>query len=227
MLPLRDNVPSRGFPYMNITILVVNILIFVFQTRLTDESLEVFMTTFAVIPARLLTPPLFSDWPTLITAQFLHGGLLHLGSNMLALFIFGDNVEDRLGHFRFLFFYLLSGIAASVLHIWVDPFSPIPALGASGAIAGVMAGYMVLYPTARITTLVPIFIIPWLIGVPAFLWAIGWFASQVLSGVAAFDSASSTGGVGYWAHVGGFAAGFVLVWPLRRREARPAVLPVR
>lgn len=212
---------------MMILILVTNVLIFVFQSRLDEPSYELFMVSFAVIPARLLSPPLFSDWPTLITAQFLHSGLLHLGSNMLALFIFGDNVEDRLGHFRFLLFYVLSGIAASVLHIWVDPLSPIPALGASGAIAGVMAGYVVLYPKARITTLVPIFIIPWLIGVPAILWVIGWFASQVLSGVATLDSSSSSGGVGYWAHVGGFVAGFVLVWPLRRRLPTMPLLPAR
>jgi len=212
---------------MMILILVANVLIFVFQSRLDEPSYELFMVSFAVISARLLSPPLFSDWPTLITAQFLHGGLLHLASNMLALFIFGDNVEDRLGHFRFLLFYVLSGIAASVLHIWVDPFSPIPALGASGAIAGVMASYVVLYPKARITTLVPIFIIPWLIGVPAVLWVIGWFASQLLSGIATLDSASSSGGVGYWAHVGGFVAGFVLVWPLRRRLPKMLLLPLR
>jgi membrane associated rhomboid family serine protease len=223
MIPLRDTVPSRSFPFVMIGIVVLNVLVYLFGLTLTDEGQESFLLAFAVIPARLMSPPAFSDWPTLITAQFLHGGLLHLGSNMLALFIFGDNVEDRLGHLRFLIFYLLSGIVGSLLHVYVDPTSAIPALGASGAIAGVLAGYMALFPTARVLTFIPIFVIPWVIGIPAALWAIGWFLMQLLSGVASLDAASS-GGVGFWAHVGGFVAGFLLVWPLRRRE--PGVLPV-
>jgi membrane associated rhomboid family serine protease len=221
MVPLRDTVPSRSFPFVMAGLLVVNVLVQVFQATLSPETQEQFLTTFAVIPARLMTPPVFSDWPTLITAQFLHGGWLHLGSNMLALFIFGDNVEDRLGHLRFLLFYLLCGIAASLLHIFVAPSSPIPALGASGAIAGVLAGYMALYPRARVVTFVPIFFIPWLIRVPAFLWAIGWFGTQLASGLMSLDADPSSGGVGFWAHVGGFIAGLILVWPLRRRDYKP------
>src|SRR5437870_3551832 len=148
MIPLRDTVSSRSFPFVNIAIMAVNVLVFLFEVSLPDPDREAFLIAFAVIPARLFTPPIFADWYTLITAQFLHGGLLHLGSNMLALFIFGDNVEDRLGHVRFLLFYPLCGVAGSLLHVFVDPTSPVPALGASGAIAGVLGGYMVLFPTA-------------------------------------------------------------------------------
>ena len=217
MLPLKDDVPHTRtrWPWVNVALIVLNILIFVFQSSLPEDALEAFLVTFAVIPARLLSPPLFSDWPTLITAQFLHGGLLHLGSNMLALFIFGDNVEDQLGHLKYLLFYLLSGVAASLLHVFIEPGSPIPALGASGAIGGVLGGYMVMFPRARVTTFIPVFIIPWFIKVPAVLWAAGWFISQVVSGVAALGAAESAGGVGFWAHIGGFVAGFILVFPLR------------
>jgi membrane associated rhomboid family serine protease len=219
MIPLRDTIPSRSFPYVNIGLVVANVLVYLFEVSLSGPDQEQFLIAFAVIPARLFTPPIFADWYTLLTAQFLHGGLLHLGSNMLALFIFGDNVEDRLGHLRFLLFYLLSGVVGSLLHIYVDPTSPVPALGASGAIAGVLAGYMALFPTARVLTFVPIFVIPWVIGIPAVLWAVGWFLSQLLSGVASLGE--SGGGVGFWAHVGGFVAGIVLVWPLRRRDYVP------
>ena len=219
MIPLRDTIPSRSFPYVNIGLVVANVLVYLFEVSLPGPDQERFLIAFAVIPARLFAPPIFADWYTLLTAQFLHGGLLHLASNMLALFIFGDNVEDRLGHLRFLLFYLLCGVAGSLLHIYVDPSSPVPALGASGAIAGVLAGYMALFPTARVLTFVPIFVIPWIIGIPAVLWALGWFLSQLLSGVASLGE--SGGGVGFWAHVGGFVAGIVLVWPLRRRNYVP------
>jgi rhomboid family protein len=215
MIPLRDTVRSRSFPYVNIALVLVNVLVYLFEVSLREADQETFLLTFAVIPARLTTPPLFSDWFTLVTAQFLHGGLLHLGSNMLALFIFGDNVEDRLGHLRFLTFYLLCGVGGSLLHVYIDPTSPVPALGASGAIAGVLAGYMALFPTARVLTFVPIFVIPWIIGVPAVLWSLGWFLSQLLAGVASLGSSGV--GVGFWAHVGGFVTGLILVWPLRRR----------
>jgi membrane associated rhomboid family serine protease len=219
MIPLRDTVPSRSFPIVMISLIVVNVLVYLYEVSLPEPAQEAFLVAFAVIPARLMTPPLFSDWPTLLTSQFLHGGLMHLGSNMLALFIFGDNVEDRLGHLRFLLFYLLGGVAGALLHVYVDPSSPVPALGASGAIAGVLAGYMALFPTARVLTFVPVFVIPWIIGIPAALWAIGWFLSQLLSGVASLGE--SGGGVGFWAHVGGFIAGLILVWPLRRRNYVP------
>jgi membrane associated rhomboid family serine protease len=220
MIPLRDNVPTRSFPVVNIAILVLNVLVFLFEISLSGPAQEAFLIAFAVVPARLLSPPVFGDWHTLLTSQFLHGGLLHLGSNMLALFIFGDNVEDRLGHLRFLVFYLLCGVAGALLHVYVDPTSPVPALGASGAIAGVLGGYMVLFPSARVLTFVPIFVIPWVIGVPAALWAIGWFLSQLLGGFAALGEGAE-GGVGFWAHVGGFVAGLTLVWPLRRRDYVP------
>ena len=219
MIPLKDDVRGTSFPFMNLTIIVVNTLVFLYEFFLPSDAQDAFLLNFAVIPARLISPQ-YVDWYTVLTSQFLHGGWLHLGSNMLALFIFGDNVEDQVGHFKYLLFYLVCGVAASMLHVAVEPGSRIPALGASGAIAGVLAAYMVMFPRAHVRTFIPIFIIPWIISVPAVLWALGWFVSQVVSGVAALSSAESTGGVGFWAHVGGFVAGFILAFPLRGLNAR-------
>jgi membrane associated rhomboid family serine protease len=138
---------------------------------------------------------------------------------MLALFIFGDNVEDRLGHVRFLMFYLLCGIGASLVHIATNADALLPAVGASGAISGVLAAYIVLFPFARIVSLIPIFFIPWFVEVPATIWIGFWFISQLLNGVfEILAGAEALGGVAWWAHVGGFAAGLILVWPLRRPE---------
>lgn len=220
MLPLRDNVRSATWPVVTPLLIAANLLVFVLiELQLPEELLNLLLWGFGVVPARLLAPPLGTDAYTLLSAQFLHGGWLHLGSNMLALFIFGDNVEDRMGRIRFLVFYLLCGILAGLAHVIVDPASEIPAIGASGAIAGVLAAYMVLYPRARVLTLVPVFILPWLVEIPALLWLGGWIASQLVSGVFSLSdrAASSMGGVGYWAHIGGFVSGLILVWPFRRR----------
>src|SRR5919201_41930 len=168
MVPLRDTVRASTTPIVMPLLIVLNALVFVLlELPLSEQQLNVFLFVFGVVPARLVEPPIGPDGYTLLTSQFLHGGWLHLGSNMLALFIFGDNVEDRLGHFRFLLFYLLCGVAAGLTHTWADPSSPAPAIGASGAIAGVLAAYMLMYPTARVLTLIPIFILPWLVEVPA------------------------------------------------------------
>lgn len=220
MIPLRDSVRGTTFPFVNVLLIVLNLAVFVFELTLTGPQRDTFLYTFAVVPARTMTPPVLSpELITLITSQFLHGGWLHIIGNMLALFIFGDNVEDRLGHLRYGLFYLLCGIAGGLLHIWSDPTSTVPALGASGALAGVLSAYVVKYPTARVTTLVPIFFIPWFVKVPAILWIGGWFALQLLNGIAAISATGAEAtGVGYWAHIGGFLAGLILVWPMSRRQ---------
>jgi len=221
MVPLKDTVRARGFPYVTAALFGANLLVFLLETRLPPPLLEQFLWLLGVVPARLLAMPLPGEWLTLLTSQFLHGGWLHLASNMLALYVFGDNVEDRLGHGRFLAFYLLCGAVAGLAHSLAAPGSLVPAVGASGAISGVMAAYLLLFPTARVVTLVPLFLIPWFVEVPAVLWVGLWFVSQLLNGVLALAVPTAPlGGVAWWAHVGGFLAGAVLVWPLRRPAPR-------
>ncbi|SRR5579884_85549 len=221
MLPLKDTVRARGFPFVTAALIGANVLVFLIEFRLPPDVLEGFLWLLGVVPSRLLEAPLPSEWLTLLTSQFLHSGWLHIISNLVALYIFGDNVEDRLGHGRFLAFYLLCGVAAALVHVWSNPMSVVPAIGASGAISGVLAAYVVLFPMSRVVTLVPIFFIPWFVEVPALLWIGGWFVSQLLNGLLAIGAeADAFGGVAWWAHLGGFVAGLVLVWPLRRPAPR-------
>jgi len=143
--------------------------------------------------------------------MFLHGGWVHLLSNMLALYVFGDNVEDRMGQGRYLFFYLVCGLAAAVVHIFINPNSPIPTIGASGAISGVLAAYLLYFPSARVITLVPLFFLPWFVEIPALFYLGSWFVSQLFNGVLSFvTGAQAFGGVAWWAHIGGFVTGLVL-----------------
>jgi membrane associated rhomboid family serine protease len=221
MLPLKDTVRARDVPFVTGALIGANVLVFLIELRLPEPLLQGFLWLLGVVPARLLSTPLPGEWLTLVTSQFLHGGWFHLISNMLALYIFGDNVEDRLGHWRFLAFYLVCGIVAALVHVWTGPASTVPAVGASGAISGVLAAYLVLFPASRVVTIIPIFIIPWFVEVPALLWIGGWFLSQLLNGVLTLAADMETlGGVAWWAHVGGFVAGLVLVWPLRRPAPR-------
>ena len=218
MIPLKDTVRARGFPVVTAALVGTNLLVFLIQLRLSPEASEGFLRLLGVVPARLLAEPLSGEWLTLFTSQFLHGGWLHLGSNLLALYVFGDNVEDRLGPWRFLLFYLACGVSAALVHIWFSPSSTVPTIGASGAISGVLAGYATLFPTARVVTL-PIFFIPWFFEVPALLWIGVWFASQLLSGFLMLSAdTEALGGIAWWAHVGGFVAGLMLIWPLRRPQ---------
>jgi len=162
MLPLRDNIPSRSVPLVNWALIATNVVVFIYQTGLKPLALHNFINAYGVVPAHLsLTHP--STWIPLITAIFLHGGWFHLISNMWVLFIFGDNLEDRMGHLRYLEFYVLGGIFANVLQSAMIPKSLIPAIGASGAIAAVLGGYFLLFPRARIVTLIPIIIYPWIV----------------------------------------------------------------
>lgn len=230
MIPLRDTIRTRTVPFVTRLLVVANVAIFVLEL-LQGENLDAFLETFAFVPLRFFHPELvgwtFSDTVlTIFTAMFLHGGFLHLAGNMLFLWIFGDNVEDALGHGRFLFFYLVCGVSATLVQAALAPASTIPNLGASGAIAGVLGAYFVLYPRARIVTIVPLFIFFPLVEVPAGLYLLGWFLMQFWLGSSQLASAGrgapDGGGVAFWAHVGGFVAGVAWVLLFRPKRTPPA-----
>ena len=210
MFPLRDVIPSRTTPYITITIIGLNVLAWLFELTLPEGVLPVFLQVYGVVPGEL-------HMPTLITSMFLHGGWMHIISNMWYLWIFGDNVEDRLGHGRFLVFYLLCGIIAALGQVAMDPSSTIPTVGASGAIAGVMGAYIVLYPRSRVLTLVPIIFYIEIIELPAVLLLGFWFLLQLFS-VGAVSATSNTGGVAFAAHIAGFVVGVIGVFVFRKRQ---------
>jgi membrane associated rhomboid family serine protease len=227
VIPLRDTIPSRTAPVVTVALIAANLLVFLHETALGDY-LPHFVYAYGLVPARLvywrgdpLDPARFVP---LLTSMFWHGGWLHLLGNMLYLWIFGDNVEDRLGHFRFLFFYVLSGLGAALTQVALSPDSTIPTEGASGAIAGVLGAYLVSFPRSRVVTFIPIFIFPWIVEIPAVAYLLFWFVMQLLSGVASLNVPAGTGGVAWWAHVGGFVAGIIgvgiLAPSLRPRPAR-------
>jgi membrane associated rhomboid family serine protease len=211
MIPLRDVIPSRTVPYVTGSLISLNVAAFLYQVALPTRALESLLLQHGVIP-------LTFSWADVLTSMFLHGGLVHLGGNMLSLWIFGDNVEDRLGHGRFLVFYLGAGAVAALAHVWVDPLSPVPTIGASGAIAGVMGGYFVLYPQSRVITWLPPLL---LLEVPAVVFLGLWFFLQLVSGVGSRLAATPgemVGGVAFWAHIGRFAIGALVVRLLARPE---------
>ena len=213
MIPIRDVIPSRSTPVVTIALIAINALVFLYQFSL-GESGQAFIFAFGLVPAEF-------SWVTVLTSMFLHGGILHVGGNMLYLWIFGDNVEDRMGHGRFLVFYLLCGVTAALVQTLTSPDSTVPMVGASGAIAGVMGAYFVLYPRSRIVTLVPIFFFIQLIEVPAIFFLGIWFLMQFVSGIgslAATRGGQFAGGVAFWAHIAGFVAGAGAVFVFRRPE---------
>jgi membrane associated rhomboid family serine protease len=225
MIPLRDNIPSRRIAWVTRVLLVANVAMFVVELR-KGPALEPWLYRFGVVPSHWLISSLsdFLDWPrlflTLVSSQFLHGGLLHLASNMLCLWIFADNVEDHVGPARFTLLYLGSGIAAAVTQILLTPRSSIPMVGASGAIAGVLGAYLLAFPGARIVTLVPIGFFLETIEVPAVLFLGLWFLLQWLRGLTSLGQVVDVGGVAFWAHIGGFIAGMVGMALLRSRRSR-------
>lgn len=233
MVPLRDANPTRITPYVTYGLIAINILVFLFESSLMGSShLEEFIRTWSVVPAQLTASfhgdPGFSvlrESSTLITAQFLHAGLLHVGGNMLYLWIFGNNVEEQMGRVRYLLFYLLCGVLASLAQWYIAPDSDIPSLGASGAIAGVMGAYILRFPQVRILTLLPIFIFFTTVQLPAVVFLGIWFVQQALYGLASFNTPTMVGmeggGIAYWAHAGGFAFGAVL-GPLFGLFSKPA-----
>jgi len=210
MIPLRDVIPSRTTPFVTVTIIVLNALAWLFELSLPQRQLNEFLTTYGVVPA-------YFSAPTLVTSMFLHGGWMHIIGNMWYLWIFGDNVEDRLGHGRFIVFYLLCGMAAAFGQILIDPASTLPTIGASGAIAGVMGAYFVLYPKSRVLALVPLIIFWEVIEVPAIVLLGVWFLMQLLS-AGAIAATANTGGVAFAAHVAGFIVGVLGVFVFRKRE---------
>ncbi len=220
---------------MNNLLLLVNVWAFAVEWVQGDRLGE-FVWRNAFVPARFFHPGLYEGWTflagvgTIFTAMFLHGGLMHLAGNMLYLWIFGDNVEDALGHGRYLVFYLGSGAGATLAHAWISSASEVPSLGASGAIAGVLGAYFVLFPRARVVTVLPLFICFPLIEVPAGLYLLGWFLLQFWMGSAAVvagSQAATEGGVAWWAHIGGFLTGLLLLFwirPARRPAPRYSIL---
>jgi len=232
LLPLKDDIPSNRFPFMTYAIIAVNVIVFMFEATMGKEQLQAFFELVAVIPAEYTAflrgepVPLLKLLVAPFASMFLHGGWMHLIGNMWFLYLFGDNVEDSMGHFRFLVFYLLSGIAATVAHIAVHPLSPIPIVGASGAISGVVGAYLVMFPTARVLTLVPIFFfIADVVVLPALVFIGLWFLFQFWSGLLSL-AVPHMGGVAWWAHIGGFIAGLVLA-PIMREKRRPFRYRVR
>jgi membrane associated rhomboid family serine protease len=212
MIPLRDVIPSRTRPGVTITLIALNIAVYLFALFLTDQSREAFLYTFGLVPAYFSIVNVF-------TAMFVHGGFMHLAGNMLFLWIFGDNVEDRVGHGRFVVFYLLCGFAAAIAQTVLNRNSPVPMVGASGAIAGVMGAYLVLYPHSRILMLFPFPV--FVFELPAVVFLVMWFVVQFLNGInqlPAFERNALSGGVAFWAHVMGFVSGVLLVLVMRRPE---------
>jgi hypothetical protein len=223
MIPFRDNIPSRSFPVITIFLVLINVLVFFYELSL-GGALEPFIEQYGVTPAAVFAWPR-SDLPFLavalpfLTSMFLHGGWLHLIGNMWYLWIFGDNVEDRLGHSTFLLFYLLSGLGAGIVHTVLNSETVVPSIGASGAIAGVLGAYVVSYPFARVLTLVPIFFFLQVIEIPALIVLGLWFIMQFFNGTAALaTSATNAGGVAWWAHVGGFVIGMLLIGMFPRKD---------
>jgi membrane associated rhomboid family serine protease len=216
MFPIADHNPTTTRPVVNYALLVANILVFVWQQSMAARGAVWVEPAYGVVPARLLADPLGEAF-TITTSMFMHGGLAHLGGNMLFLYIFGDNVEDALGHVRYILFYVLSGIAAAAAQILVSPGSTIPMVGASGAIAGVLGAYLLLYPRAPVTVL---FVI-WPIALPAWLVVGEWFLWNLFRGFGSIGH--DGGGVAFFAHIGGFVAGLLCIRPMLagRRRVRP------
>jgi len=221
MLPLRDVNPTRHFPLMTVILIAINVLVFIYELILGPQ-LEGFVQSWAIIPYEIThgvdLPPASIQpiYLTLITAMFLHGGFVHIAGNMLFLWIFGNNIEDAMGSLRFLVFYLLCGLAAAFAQIAVGPNSDVPNIGASGAIAGVLGAYLLLFPRAEVQTLVFLGFFVRLVRLPALLFLGLWFVLQLFSGVAGLGM-EATGGVAWFAHIGGFIAGIVLINLFRRR----------
>jgi len=213
MIPIRDTVPSRNYPIVNNTIIVINIIVYLIEMA-QGAGFDRFIYTYGLVPARYSMPEISSFFSpeqqlfSFFSFMFLHGGFWHLLSNMWSLYIFGDNVEDRLGSFHYLFFYLLCGLTSGLVHMFLNLHINVPTIGASGAIAGVMGAYFVLYPNSKILTLIPILFIPWFIEIPAFFFLGFWFVLQLLN---AAGSSGSAGGIAWWAHIGGFVVGVILL----------------
>ena len=228
MFPIRDTIPSRHLPIATWTLIALNLFFFFRELTLPPAAADQMMYLFGIVPARFTDPEWASEvgFPStylpFLTTMFLHGGWLHVIGNMWALWIFGDNVEDRMGPIRFVFFYLACGVAAGIIHVVTNPGSQVPAIGASGAIAGVMAAYFVLFPRARIVAMFLIVFWPVFFQVPAWVYLGVWFLIQFFSGTLASAAGVQAAGIAWWAHIGGVATGLLTFWAFLRREPRVA-----
>lgn len=232
MLPLHTTVYARHVPVVTWVIIAVNALVFLFEVELPRDTLEKMTYLFGVVPARFTDPawaervgfPLHDYWP-FVTSMFLHGGLLHIVGNMWTLAVFGRNVEDQMGPLRYLVFYFLCGIVSGIAHTLINSTSELPAIGASGAIAGVMGAYLVMYPKSRVVVMVLIVIFPLFFDLLAVVYLVFWFLLQLFSGVMELTQTANSSGIAVWAHVGGFLFGALLlplfVWGSRRRQPHP------
>lgn len=216
MFPLYDTLRPRRFPLVNWTLILLNGLVFYFELTMGEERLHSFILEWGLVPARL-TSNYAETWVTIFTSMFLHGGWVHILGNMWTLVIFGDNIEDRMGHGRYLTFYLLSGIAAALLQTYLAPSSQTPMIGASGAIAGVLGAYIILFPRARVASLVPVLFLFTLVELPAVVYLGFWFVLQLFSGWLALQG-SVANSVAWWAHIGGFVFGLIAVRLFARRR---------
>lgn len=213
MIPLRDVVPSRTTPVVTLTLIVANAIVFVHELTLSPRALQHFYMSAGLVPASF-------TWSALFTSMFVHAGYIHIGGNLLTLWIFGDNVEDRMGHLRYLAFYFAVGALAAGGQVWADPTSTVPIIGASGAIAGVMGAYFLLLPRSRILVLIFLFFFIDVVEVPAVFFLGFWFLMQVFGGVGELGSSTTGQGVAFWAHVIGFLSGLAGAWFLARPERR-------
>jgi len=223
LIPLRDSAKSKSFPAVNLAIIALNLFIYFKEVTVEPYRLNQIYYTFGLIPADVLNTvftgaPLTPVLDNFITAMFIHGGWVHVLGNMLFLWVFGDNIEDRLGRWRYLLFYLAAGAAASLTHIMFNPTSTIPVIGASGAVAGVLGAYMITFPRSRILALVPIFIVFTLMEIPAVIFIALWFVIQLFNGVASLGGTANP--VAWWAHVGGFLAGALLIKLIAPRRVK-------
>ena len=224
MFPLQTTVPLRNPPVVTWALIAVNCVVFLYQISLSEPELELFLSRFALVPGRYFAPDASSslsvlDYLPFVTNMFLHGGWLHLILNMWTLWLFGRTVEDRFGSARYLLFYLLCGAVASTTHALVNATSEIPALGASGAIAGVLGCYMRMFPLSRVVVMIPILFFPFFFELPAIVFTGLWFLVQVMQGTADLFGPPAGAGVAWWAHIGGFVAGFLLT-PLLQQSKR-------
>jgi membrane associated rhomboid family serine protease len=227
LIPVADSARTTGTAWVNLSLIAVNVGVFIYELTLGPQ-LDAFLNQWGVVPARISAALAGSPnasvtiLVTLLTATFLHGGWLHLGGNMLFLWIFGDNVEDRLGHGGYALFYLTCGLIANLTQVKIDPTSTVAAIGASGAIAGVLGAYAVTFPGARVSVLVPIFLF-WVFEVPALVMIGFWFVTQFFSGITSLSATAQTAGIAWWAHIGGFLCGVLLMLIMPKAES-PRVL---
>ncbi len=224
MIPLKDDNPTKSFPFVTIILIAVNAIVFFYQLSLNDVSGKIFVFTYGAIPYELMNSinlpltPYIPNSATVFTSMFLHGGLFHLGGNMLYLWIFGNNIEDSMGHIKFIVFYLICGTAAVFAHTVVNPSSKLPMIGASGAIAGVLGAYLLLFPRARVLTLIFLGFFIRVIEIPALIVIGFWIIIQFLSGAMSVGVAG--GGIAYFAHIGGFLSGFALIGLFKKRGVK-------